>query len=878
MSDYSLYFGIGWGGECYGFIPGASTELLLCDLFRNIDRHNVLKNYTLLVTIDIEGAYDGVCHGVLLNHLWRLGVPIYIISYLEAWLCNRRFRARFRTAGGNCVGDRFRFHTGLPQGGVLSPFLRILFTIFAAPQIREKCEARGVSVEISFFVFADDFTFTLSHSCIATLQSDAFIVAAVISGCFEELKLVISGDKSYCFLVNPFILGEAFRKSSRFHEGESRKVHHQSLEAARFASNWGSPGSRVLRDMAWPYTWKPSIKILGVIFTPSMAFEEHAEVVTTACQARMGVLRRIAGSSWGIGLPMAVSAYKALILTKISYAIAAFGPFMSPEDIRKIDISVVHIASRMVTGVGRSTRTEAHLMVSGLLQFRTLLLRRCALLLDSVFRNPRLDIYKNLLNSFPSLKNSEPEFQTPPISRAEILDIRWAPPQAWALSADSNLSPLLGPLGNTALVLAHTSEEPLRPVPSGDTYHSTLTSRAPELGSSAPPPAFRFTDNMGWVEMALVALDRLDWPNLAKPPGYRVSALGLNGDAIVTLQRFARSEAKVANEQVLLNMRDNSALTMGTDGSFVKRDGKLLSSLVLLPKDSRPYFQSTLEATGGDSYLAEILAIFRLFSLLVGENPHTAGRREDMNNLLKIGNIKKIFCYTDNLSALLKITGIFEFKITGRIKYHEFVVCRLINRVCTTYGVSIVFSHVHSHNGMWLNEVADSILGFHRRAIASLGNTLSSAHRAPLYPLRVKNDIKNLLIRDEEGFWSALGGDHGSISGQLHMTLHLNYKITKNVFKILYFDKKLQTIFSQFLTGSLFKRLENNVLINILCPKCKSQLLYWWHFYVCYGLFRAPGAFLRSENGLAEIAIAFHENREINVPASWAPEALLWRH
>ena len=57
---------------------------------------------------------------------------------------------------------------------------------------------------------------------------------------------------------------------------------------------------------------------------------------------------------------MAISAYKALILTKVSYALAAYGPLLSPEDARKIDINIIHPASQIVAGVGRSTRTEAH--------------------------------------------------------------------------------------------------------------------------------------------------------------------------------------------------------------------------------------------------------------------------------------------------------------------------------------------------------------------------------------------------------------------------------------------------------------------------------------------------------------------------------------
>ena len=99
--------------------------------------------------------------------------------------------------------------------------------------------------------------------------------------------------------------------------------------------------------------------------------------------------------------------------------------------------------------------------------------------------------------------------------------------------------------------------------------------------------------------MGRVALDRINWINLAKPPKYRVSALGLTGETKVSLERYARSEADMANYGVLRNMMDSSILTVGTDGSFVKRDGKVLSSFAVLPTGNPPYFQSTLEASGG---------------------------------------------------------------------------------------------------------------------------------------------------------------------------------------------------------------------------------------------------------------------------------------
>ena len=167
-----------------------------------------------------------------------------------------------------------------------------------------------------------------------------------------------------------------------------------SPEEIIFHKMWYGPEGFVYKNSAFPFETVTSMKVLGVHIDQSFCFRSHANSIITSCISRMGILRRLSKSNWGLEARLIGSAYKALIQSRILYALPTFGPYMVPECFRDLDIRVVHVASRLATGLNITCRNEAHLLLSGLLPSRTLLIRRCAVLLDKVVRNPSIRVFE----------------------------------------------------------------------------------------------------------------------------------------------------------------------------------------------------------------------------------------------------------------------------------------------------------------------------------------------------------------------------------------------------------------------------------------------------------------------------------------------------
>jgi retron-type reverse transcriptase len=73
--------------------------------------------------VDVKGAFDNVRHKDLLEELYFLGLPPTLIKWLEAYLADRHLSYHSTQKGT----IKRPLHKGVPQGGVLSPILYILY-------------------------------------------------------------------------------------------------------------------------------------------------------------------------------------------------------------------------------------------------------------------------------------------------------------------------------------------------------------------------------------------------------------------------------------------------------------------------------------------------------------------------------------------------------------------------------------------------------------------------------------------------------------------------------------------------------------------------------------------------------------------------------
>ena len=109
----------------FGFRPHRSTQDALNIMTNYCNNNKDQRLKTVLVTKDVERAFDTVWHAGLKYKLCtKFQFPLAIKKLLCSFLDNRRLRIKFL----HKVSNSITMHAGVPQGSILSPTLYTLYT------------------------------------------------------------------------------------------------------------------------------------------------------------------------------------------------------------------------------------------------------------------------------------------------------------------------------------------------------------------------------------------------------------------------------------------------------------------------------------------------------------------------------------------------------------------------------------------------------------------------------------------------------------------------------------------------------------------------------------------------------------------------------
>ena len=204
--------------------------------------------FVYIASLDIDGAFDKVPHDNLLQTLAGTGADPYLLRYIGRWLCDRRFRLRLATPYGRFLSTKRPITRGLPQGGVLSPFLWLLHfdTLHKLVEsLRGTWKGAMALLRVLAVFFADDVAFAVAHQDPEVLVGGATSIAQTLEGHLDSLGLALSSPKSFNVVVSPgSILGSLFRRggtATRSTQGDSEK--HEDQIAALHKMEIDSGGS-----------------------------------------------------------------------------------------------------------------------------------------------------------------------------------------------------------------------------------------------------------------------------------------------------------------------------------------------------------------------------------------------------------------------------------------------------------------------------------------------------------------------------------------------------------------------------------------------------------------------------------------------------------
>ena len=333
-----------------GFRKGRSTtDALALIVQRAFDGLNTQKKMTrtLVVTVDIQAAFDGVWRGGLLKFLADRGIPARWLRWIRAFFRDRRARVRWN----NTYGTWKILKEGVPQGSPLSPLLFILATAPLSDAIQE------AAPEVVAPGFADDLTITTQDKEPATLAVAAQRALDAASAWCKESYTTISSTKTEALVIT---------------------THPREVNAKL--------QPRLLVD-GQQVTYNRSPTILGLTLDSQLTFTTHAAQAASKMKRRCSILRAVAARNWGANTTTLRHLYCSFVRPAGLYAAGIWWPFTSPTTRKSLE-SVNLLAARTITGVGAGARGTTTCMDAGLPPLDLLARRDAAKIMLHLQRHP----------------------------------------------------------------------------------------------------------------------------------------------------------------------------------------------------------------------------------------------------------------------------------------------------------------------------------------------------------------------------------------------------------------------------------------------------------------------------------------------------------
>jgi ribonuclease HI/endonuclease/exonuclease/phosphatase family metal-dependent hydrolase len=303
--------------EQAGFRRYRSTEDQTTHLSQIIEDSFQEQKVTLAAFVDLTKAFDKVWKDGLLVKLQRGGICGNMYRWTKSYLHNRRARVQVNGQQGQTVLLR----QGVPQGGVLSPTLFILYINDLLAEL-----PKGVQAAL----YADDLVLwaTEEYATTATYRMQL------------ALNHLTSWANDWCITINK-----------------------EKTSATLFTlSTKQKPGQLRIGDTYLQFEDQQTY--LGVTFDKRLTWKQHIENAEATARRKLSIMRKLAGTQWGANEKILKTVYQGAVRPHLEYGSSAWMTATKTHH-QTLD-KVQNQALRIITGGLKSTPIEKMEHITGI--------------------------------------------------------------------------------------------------------------------------------------------------------------------------------------------------------------------------------------------------------------------------------------------------------------------------------------------------------------------------------------------------------------------------------------------------------------------------------------------------------------------------------
>lgn len=350
-----------------GFRPFRSTQDHLVNIDTEICNAFSQNHHVILVSLDIEKAYEMISKSRLLIILQKMKITGNMLAFINNFLIKRYIKVRCN----DCTSSKLELENGLPQGSVIS----VILFLIAINEV-----STVIKPPIKLFLFADDITLLCTGKNLKlTIQLMQRALNQLTSWA-KDSGFIISKNKSEFIIFS--------RNQKILQSTVHLMIDNQQLKRTNIC------------------------KILGIYFDEKHSWKYHINTLKANCYARLNILKTLSSLKWGADTYILINIYKSIIQPKIDYGSIVYSS-AKPTLLQKLD-PIINSACRLSLGAFRSSPVTSLLAEAGLLPLELRRKLNCLKFSYSTFISPSNPTNKYIFepfnqqgyNKFPSLPKS----------------------------------------------------------------------------------------------------------------------------------------------------------------------------------------------------------------------------------------------------------------------------------------------------------------------------------------------------------------------------------------------------------------------------------------------------------------------------------------